>query len=225
MSDGADDQPAGTAGDPPSDPPYVVGPPAERRVLTPGGWPASPFRRFGGYLVDSVLLLAVVAALSGIGEALRPMGSDGEPIPIPTWWRVLLWAIPTAYVIVAIGRWGRTIGQRVAGMRIARLDDGQPPGWGPAVVRWAVVGVPAAVTSVLGLGDAAAQLATWWGVIALAALLVDLQRHQGLHDRAAKVVVVEVEPRRLGGPPSASLDGWPTTTFPSPEGSASPGAS
>lgn len=185
-----DDEPGG-----PPEPvrrPRTAGP-NDRRVLTPGGWPASPFARVGGYLIDSAIMLAVLVAVTWLGEGFRTVGPDGVADPLPIWWRVLRWAIPSLYVIVLIGRWGATLGQRALRMRVARLDDGGMPGWGAAVVRWAVVTVPGLVSILVGSGS---SLVTIWAVVVYLAVVVDREHHQGLHDRAARVVVVETEPRR-----------------------------
>lgn len=167
--------------------------PNDRRVLTPGGWPASPFARLGGYLIDTLLMIVALVAVTRLGEGFRTVGPDGIPDPLPVWWQVLRWALPSLYVIVLIGEWGATLGQRALRLRVARLDDGGLPGWRPALVRWAVVSLPGLLSILVGAGG---TLVTLWSFAVYLAVLVDRERHQGLHDRLARVVVVEAEPRR-----------------------------
>lgn len=41
--------------------------------------------------------------------------------------------------VLTIARWGRTLGQRIAGLRVVRQADGvSPPGWRAAYKRWVV---------------------------------------------------------------------------------------
>lgn len=87
------------------------------------------------------------------------------------------------YLVVPSALTGQTLGKRLRGLRVVRLD-GSPPGWSASIVRY---GLPALV---------AALLATVLGPLAVMVALIGVlmwlrnPNQQGLHDRAAKTVVV-----------------------------------
>jgi uncharacterized RDD family membrane protein YckC len=75
---------------------------------------------------------------------------------------------------------GRTVGKRLLGMRAAMLQDGSIPTASAAAVRAAVLWLPAFCCS-----------CAWFLVIGLT-VAFDKPYKQGLHDKAASTVVVEV---------------------------------
>jgi hypothetical protein len=93
---------------------------------------------------------------------------------------LLLYLVPSTAIS------GQTLGKRLRGIRVVRLD-GSRPGWSCAIIRF---GVPLLVATVLAvplrfgpLGLAVAVLGTvGW---------ISKPNRQGLHDRLAKTIVVE----------------------------------
>lgn len=144
---------------------------------------ADPGRRLAGRAIDTGLWLLPVAGVALLqGEGLTRAGLLGLGM--------LGYLLFGAYEIVLIGRYGRTLGKRLAGLAVVRRVDGARPGYGRAMLRWAVYGpilwLPAANLLLLGV----------WGW-----LLRDPAR-QGLHDKAAGTLVVRgvPAPRDLPGP-------------------------
>jgi uncharacterized RDD family membrane protein YckC len=75
---------------------------------------------------------------------------------------------------------GRTVGKRLLKLRTAMLADGSVPGPSAAALRALVLWLPAFCCSCF-----------WFLIIGLT-VLFDKPYKQGLHDRAARTVVVEV---------------------------------
>ncbi|MET9801354.1 RDD family protein [Streptomyces sp. NPDC006368] len=74
---------------------------------------------------------------------------------------------------------GQTLGKRLMGMRVAMLNDGSVPQTNAALTRAMVLWVPALVCC-----------PCLWELILLVLILVDKPYKQGLHDKAARTVVV-----------------------------------
>jgi len=135
---------------------------------------ASPGKRFLGRVVDTIVLFVGLIAL-GIGGLVD--FSEGATNFGFTIVAVLLAA---AYEIVFIATRGQTPGKMAAGTKVVTEAGDDPPGWGPAAIRYAVPGVVGLIPS-LGLV----------GIVIYLWLLWDRKR-QGLHDKAAKTLVVNV---------------------------------
>ena len=153
--------------------------------------------RLLGRLVDGALVYPVV----WVANSLRPrhwvVESSYESIerhqvagPLP-WWLVMLPVVlEAAYVIVSIGCFGRTVGQRACGLRIISSVSGGRPTWRQSLLRWATLGIPGAIGWLTGsfwLGAAALG----WTALVLVWSLGDVWR-RGLHDKFAEVVVVRI---------------------------------
>ncbi len=155
---------------------------------------ASPGRRLGARLLDSLVLLPVFALLLGVTLAVAaphfgPMfptptaapATRATPTPGFVWLYLTFLGVGTATGLVAVAyetvctvRWGRTLGKRWLGIRPLRTD-GRPLGWGRA------------------LGRAAAHWASgWFGLLGLLDPLWCLWDgdSQCLHDKVADTVVV-----------------------------------
>lgn len=74
---------------------------------------------------------------------------------------------------------GQTVGKRWMGLRAAMLDDGSVPNSNAAAVRAAILWIPAFCCSCV------------WFLVIGATVLVDRPYKQGIHDKAAKTVVVQ----------------------------------
>jgi uncharacterized RDD family membrane protein YckC len=98
-----------------------------------------------------------------------------------------------AYLVLAVGLFGQTLGNLAVRTRVtARIGDG-PPGLRAGFIRWLVPAAPtvlAWVASSFGTDLPLGALALLW---TLAVYLPILQGpgHRGLHDRAAGVIVTD----------------------------------
>ncbi|MGI8734671.1 MAG: RDD family protein [Pyrinomonadaceae bacterium] len=136
----------------------------------------APFSlRCGAVLIDYVLLVGIVAfstiVARMLGGGARSAGNSAETVG-------LLIAVGAAVLNLGIapGLTGRTIGKWATGLRIERLDGGEP-GIGGALLRH-FVGYPVSLLT-LGLGFLLAALST---------------RGRALHDLIAGTVVVRDAP-------------------------------
>ena len=170
--------------------------PSRRRAAAPApGRPAGLGRRLAARLLDSALLAAVTAvAVLPLAPAVTADVQDrlrqARAVSALTHRQVQVWlldglvlghlAILLAVLLLAgflldvlpTARTGRTLGKRLAGLRVERSDDRRPPSLGRALLRW-LVGQLAVLTVVGGL-----------------AVLLDRRRRRGWHDRAARTAVV-----------------------------------
>lgn len=84
-----------------------------------------------------------------------------------------------AYDTIMISRSGQTLGKKWLGMRVADLDNGSTPSTQTTLIRSAVLWIPFAFCC-----------ACIWTAIAGGWSYFDKPYKQGLHDKAAKTVVV-----------------------------------
>ncbi|MBG0854896.1 RDD family protein [Streptomyces spinoverrucosus] len=84
-----------------------------------------------------------------------------------------------AYDTIMIARWGQTLGKKWLNMRVAHLDDGATPSAQTSLIRAAVLWIPFAFCC-----------ACIWTAICGGWSFFDKPYKQGLHDKAAKTVVV-----------------------------------
>ena len=129
--------------------------------------------RFAGWLLDTLVL-------GLLGLALRLVGVTGSPRTVAF---EVLFAINA---IVLVARCGGNVGNLLVGTEVVVDGDATRPGIGRATVRWAVIQIPILVASIFG----AWWVAPLWWIPVYGAILVTPLR-QGLHDRAAGVVVVD----------------------------------
>ncbi len=115
-----------------------------------------------------------------------------------------------AYEVPAIANTGQTIGKRLLGIRVIRLDNPQRMGFGRSFRRWNTMGLPTLLWC-CGVG---------FILQFVDALFVAIDRplHQALHDKSAFTVVVQVgrgsaaTPDPSGPPSSPSDDSSPGGT-------------
>ncbi len=136
---------------------------------------AKPWRRLVGFVIDwmilvmtSLILVWVLQVDLGAGDALR----------LPTSVRIVQGLVAAAYYIGFTVSRGQTPGKMLTGTRVVMERTGQIPNLGPSALRWVVPGVFAFLP---GVSVVAAVIYGW--------LLFD-RRRRGLHDKAAKTVVV-----------------------------------
>ena len=136
---------------------------------------AEPWRRLVGFVIDwmvlvmiSLVLVSVLQIDLGAGDALR----------LPTSVRIVQGLVAAAYYIGFTVSRGQTPGKMLIGTRVVMERTGQIPDLGPSSLRWVVPGV---FVFLPGVSVAVAVIYGW--------LLFNRLR-QGLHDKAAKTVVV-----------------------------------
>ncbi|MDJ0961360.1 MAG: RDD family protein [Acidimicrobiia bacterium] len=143
---------------------------------------ALPDRRLLGFLIDAVILLVIslpaVALILGGGNVFD---TDASGIPIEL--SLTLEVISGVYYVGFTGLRGQTPGKMVMKTQVVDWDRGRVPSWTQAFIRWGVIAAVGAVP-VFGLM-----------IFAMYAWLLFDKRRQGLHDKAAKTLVVDLRPR------------------------------
>jgi len=197
---------------PPGGPfPYPVAAPAPR----PHGLPlASPGARLVARLVDIVVVavLALVAngwflyQLAQESVALyEQMLANAEP-SAETAGRVntltfLIAAVSAAvwlaYEVPSIANTGQTLGKRLLGIKVMRIETTDRVGFGRALGRWTTLGLPTLLWPCYGVG-------LILQIVDCLFVAFDRPLHQALHDKRALTVVVQTgqeTPKPDGGTP------------------------
>ncbi|MEU7646590.1 RDD family protein [Streptomyces huasconensis] len=133
-------------------------------------------------IIDMVLVGIVVWLLSWLFNTSE---YDVDPDKVNTgrsFGQSLLAAVLyIAYDTVMISKTGQTLGKKLLGLRVANLEDGATPAMQTALTRAAVLWLPFAFCC-----------ACVWTAICGGWSFFDKPYRQGLHDKAAKTVVVSV---------------------------------
>ncbi|MFF9848197.1 RDD family protein [Streptomyces litmocidini] len=147
-------------------------------------------RRVLARLIDWVII-AVPLAIIGIPfdiyqRATRDGNDFGDAVNSLNGGSQLVFQLITivayvAYDTVLTAKNGQTIGKRLMKLRVAMLNDGTTPPMSQSLVRAVVLWLPALICC-----------ACLWPLLILILILVDKPYKQGLHDKAAKTVVVSV---------------------------------
>ncbi|MET7293631.1 RDD family protein [Streptomyces griseoloalbus] len=137
-------------------------------------------RRTLARIIDMILVGIVVWLLTwpfGVSE----YNVDGDEINVGNSFgqSVIAAVLYIAYDTLMTVRSGRTLGKKWLGMRVANLDNGANPSVQTALIRAAVLWLPFAFCC-----------ACVWTAIAGGWSFFDRPYKQGLHDKAAKTVVV-----------------------------------
>lgn len=162
---------------------------ADQDPVLAGTTLASPWRRVGGYVVDTLVEVLVVFLVQ---SAVFLAGVEMGP-----------WAVLLAGQVVWLGiqlrlRRGQTFGMQALGMHARRADGSGLPGLRAAAIRWAVPAVFAVTAAALAGGERyvagttsnPASLAVGVvGIVVVYAGLLVSPRRQGLHDRLSGVVI------------------------------------
>ena len=153
-------------------------PNCDRKLITPDY--ASFGRRAGGYVVD-VIIIALVATIpaSIVAAAISPpdfgfpqSDQQNDAETLARIWYVVTTLIVSVSYIVLFNALGGTLGKRVLGMRLEKVDTGENIGYGAAIVRFVV-----SIASGLALG-----IGYLWAV--------SDEDKQTWHDKAAMSVVM-----------------------------------
>jgi hypothetical protein len=128
--------------------------------------------RLAGWFVDVVVFALISAVLLALVSS--------------AWPRFVVLQVLYAVDAIALVVWfGGNVGNLVVGTQVVQADDATRPTVGQATVRWAVIAVPVYVAGIAG--------AWWfggvWGIVVYGPILFT-RLHQGLHDRAARVLVI-----------------------------------
>ncbi|MEU6589189.1 RDD family protein [Streptomyces sp. NPDC046881] len=155
-----------------------------------GGYPADPLagmppladsgKRTLARILDMILVGIVVWLLTWVfGVREYTVGSDRVEIGRSVAQAVIAAVLYVAYDTLMISRSGQTLGKKWLGMRVANLENGATPSVQSALLRALVLWLPFAFCC-----------ACIWTVIAGGWSFFDKPYKQGLHDKAAKTVVV-----------------------------------
>ncbi|MGC9376128.1 RDD family protein [Streptomyces sp. MH13] len=131
-------------------------------------------------IIDMILVGIVVWLLSWAFN-VQEYQVDGEDISVGnSFWQSLIAAVLyIAYDTYMTARTGQTLGKKWLGLRVANLDDGATPSVQTSLIRSLVLWIPFAFCC-----------ACVWTVITGGWSFFDRPYKQGLHDKAAKTVVV-----------------------------------
>jgi uncharacterized RDD family membrane protein YckC len=159
----------------------------------PGPTPAyaSFWRRVGARVID-ILIISVAAAVLGaatLADDFSEAIADNQVDRLEVFLRggkfltfaALVGLAAAIYEIALVATRGATLGKMALGLKVTRVEDGALPTWGQAFIRWLV---PAAASYVPRVGGLIVLVIYLW-------MLWDPdRRNQGLHDKAARTVVI-----------------------------------
>ncbi|GAP50940.1 RDD family protein [Streptomyces azureus] len=131
-------------------------------------------------IIDMILVGAVVWLLTwGFDVNEYDVDSDRIEVGKSFWQSAVAAVLYIAYDTVLTARTGQTLGKKLLNMRVANLDNGATPSAQNALMRAAVLWIPFAFCC-----------ACVWTAISGGWSFFDRPYKQGLHDKAAKTVVV-----------------------------------
>ncbi|MFE0700462.1 RDD family protein [Streptomyces sp. NPDC058872] len=145
-------------------------------------------RRILARLIDWVILavpLAIIGIPFDVYQRATEDGNDfGDTVNSLNGGSQLVFQLITivayvAYDTVLTARNGRTVGKKLMKLRVAMLNDGSTPPMNQSLLRAVVLWLPALICC-----------ACLWPLLILILIMVDKPYKQGLHDKAAKTVVV-----------------------------------
>jgi uncharacterized RDD family membrane protein YckC len=131
-------------------------------------------------IIDMILVGVVVWLLTwGFGVTELDMDTDEVEYGKSLGQSAIAAVLYIAYDTVMTARTGQTLGKKLLNMRVANLDNGATPSVQTSLIRAAVLWLPFAFCC-----------ACIWTVICGGWSYFDRPYKQGLHDKAAKTVVV-----------------------------------
>ncbi|MFC8102033.1 RDD family protein [Streptomyces sp. NPDC057363] len=185
-----DTPPPGGGGGPYGTPPPGGGGPYGGDPYGGGSYPTDPLagmppladsgKRVLARIIDMILVGIVVWLLSWAFN-VQEYQVDGEEISVGnSFWQSLIAAVLyIAYDTYMTAKTGQTLGKKWLGLRAANLDNGATPSVQTSLIRALVLWIPFAFCC-----------ACVWTIIAGGWSFFDRPYKQGLHDKAAKTVVV-----------------------------------
>jgi len=157
-----------------------------------GTVPASVGRRVGAYLIDGVPFTIAYGLSQWLSYAFfMSSGSSAGFSDDPTSWiaggALVALLLPVVTLLVQWGLQatsGQTIGKRLLGLRLVRIDGG-PAGWGRSAGRYLLFALTGGFTCGIG------------GLLFAVSILMDGTRlNRGWHDRASGLVLLDVRAGR-----------------------------
>lgn len=100
---------------------------------------------------------------------------------------LLATALWFAYEVPAHASTGQTLGKRLFGIKVMRLESDEPLGFRRSIRRWNTIGLPTLVWPCYGVGFLLQFIDAIWPTF-------DRPMHQALHDKSALTVVVQATP-------------------------------
>jgi uncharacterized RDD family membrane protein YckC len=198
---------------PPGLPPYLIGASPRPHGLAL----ASPGRRLVARMVDflAVLTLVVIAdawfayrwwqvtspVLNEIFNRVRAGNSSTADLPTPPAEAsalilmiiVVMTAVWFAYEVPSSANSGQTLGKRLLGIKVVRLESEERLGLRRSFRRWGRLGLPTLLWYCYGFGFALQFIDCLF-------VLIDRPLRQALHDKSAFTVVVRVRRRHAATP-------------------------
>ncbi|MER8044253.1 RDD family protein [Streptomyces sp. NPDC094032] len=149
-------------------------------------------RRIAARIIDW-LIIAVPLAIIGIpfdvyqratqkgndfGDTVNSLNGGGQLV-----FQLITIVAYVGYDTLMTAKLGQTLGKKWLKLRVAMLNDGSTPTMNTSLIRAIVLWLPTLICC-----------ACLWPLLLLILILVDKPYKQGLHDKAAKTVVVQVAP-------------------------------
>ncbi len=142
-------------------------------------------KRFLARVIDALIIFVPLLVLSLIFGGWEVSGDDWDEISNDLnssrqWlWSLVSLVAYVGYDTLMVRKDGQTVGKKLMKLRVAMLNDGSVPDTASSLMRAAVLWLPALLCC----------FCIWWLVIIIT-ILADKPYKQGLHDKAAKTVVV-----------------------------------
>lgn len=187
-------------------------------VPAPHGLALAPLgTRLVARLIDIALVLLLNVAVNGwfVVEYLREalplsrriaetgdwFGANAQVSNRTGWLQFVILVVATAlwfaYEVPALANGGQTIGKRLVGIRVVRLESTAPLGFARAFRRWRPLGLPTLMWWFCCVG-------LIWQFFASLSAAIDQPLHQAIHDKSARTVVVYAPKTPV--PPEAGSD-------------------
>lgn len=148
---------------------------------------ASPGKRLGARLIDWVILCVGALIISALGfggsAVLGSSGTDagmGAAIGALFGTMLMVLFLAIAYEVTLTAIRGQTVGKMAVGIRVARADNGDVPGWGKSIIRWALPNLMCLIPIIGWVGGLLTYISLTWD-----------DRRQGWHDKAGATVVID----------------------------------
>ena len=155
-------------------------------------------RRFVAWVIDNIVLTIAVLVLVAVAGVVLSIDTERDSTIVGAMFSVFYVALSFVYfVLFWTSKRPATPGMRALKVQIGTAFDGRPLGFGPAILRWVLLGYPLSLAYFLPLSlanVASFALTVWYIVLLLTTIGSDTK--QGLHDRAARTAVVQ--PAGLG---------------------------
>ena len=142
--------------------------------------------RLGAFFVDFFILGCVAVVITLISSNVIANRTTADAVPA-----IISAALAVVYFAVAwVGPWAATPGQRLAGLRVVDATSLEPIDLGRAVIRSLALGSALNLLSFAApVGQIIGAILIIWPFILFASTIYDA-RHQGLHDRWARTLVI-----------------------------------